>query len=234
VRAVELDVISEQAATDAVTVAKEAFGRLNVLANNAGYGNIGPIEDTSLDEFRAQIETNLFGVINVTKAALPLMRQQGAGHILQFSSVGGRIGPVGRAPYAAAKWGVEGFSEVLSKEVGPLGVKVTIIEPGGFRTDFAGSSTAIREGRPEYDATVGKKTARFQRDYSGKQPGDPAKAAAAVLHIASLKDPPLRLLLGSDAFRFVKQNDLAKMESDSKWKDLSISTDIEQVAEEAG
>jgi NAD(P)-dependent dehydrogenase (short-subunit alcohol dehydrogenase family) len=154
-------------------------------------------------------------------------------HILQFSSVGGRIGPVGRAPYAAAKWGVEGFSEVLSKEVGPLGVKVTIIEPGGFRTDFAGSSTAIREGRPEYDATVGK-TARFQRDYDGKQPGDPAKAAAAVLHIASLKDPPLRLLLGSDAFRFVKQNDLAKMESDRKWKDLSISTDIEQVAEEAG
>ena len=95
-------------------------------------------------------------MINVTKAACPFMREQGAGHILQFSSVGGRIGPVGRAPYAAAKWGVGGFSEVLSKEVGPLGVKVTIIEPGGFRTDFAGSSTAIRAGRPEYDSTVGK------------------------------------------------------------------------------
>jgi NAD(P)-dependent dehydrogenase (short-subunit alcohol dehydrogenase family) len=233
VRAVALDVTNEQAAADAVAVATEAFGRLDVLANNAGYGNISPIEDTSLDEFRAQIETNLFGVINVTKAALPLMRQQGAGHILQFSSVGGRIGPVGRAPYAAAKWGVEGFSEVLSKEVGPLGVKVTIVEPGGFRTEFAGSSTAIREGRPEYDATVGK-TARFQRDYDGKQPGDPAKAAAAVIHIANLKDPPLRLLLGGDAVRLVEQNDLAKMESDRKWKDLSISTDIEQVAEEAG
>jgi len=231
VRAVALDVTNEQAASHAVAVATRAFGRLDVLANNAGYGDVSPIEDTSLDEFRAQIETNLFGVINVTKAALPLMREQGAGHILQFSSVGGRIGPVGRAPYAAAKWGVEGFSEVLSKEVGPLGVKVTIIEPGGFRTDFAGSSTAIREGRPEYDATVGK-TARFQRDYNGKQPGDPAKAAAAVLHIASLNDPPLRLLLGSDAVRFVEQNDLAKMESDRKWKDLSISTDIEQVTEE--
>jgi NAD(P)-dependent dehydrogenase (short-subunit alcohol dehydrogenase family) len=231
VRTVALDVTNEQAASHAVAVARRAFGRLDVLANNAGYGDVSPIEDTSLDEFRAQIETNLFGVINVTKAALPLMREQGAGHILQFSSVGGRIGPVGRAPYAAAKWGVEGFSEVLSKEVGPLGVKVTIIEPGGFRTDFAGSSTAIREGRPEYDATVGK-TARFQRDYNGKQPGDPAKAAAAVLHIASLNDPPLRLLLGSDAVRFVEQNDLAKMESDRKWKDLSISTDIEQVTEE--
>jgi len=210
---------------------KETFGRLDVLVNNAGYSDICSIEDTSLDEFRAQIETNLFGVINVTKAALPVMREQGTGHILQFSSVGGRIGPVGRAPYAAAKWGVEGFSEVLFKEVGPLGVKVTIIEPGGFRTDFAGSSAAIREGRPEYDATVGK-TAQFQRDYNGKQPGDPAKAAAAVLHIASLNDPPLRLLLGSDAVRFVEQNDLAKMESDRKWKDLSISTDIEQVTEE--
>jgi NAD(P)-dependent dehydrogenase (short-subunit alcohol dehydrogenase family) len=107
------------------------------------------------------------------------MRTQKAGHILQFSSVGGRIGPAGRGPYAAAKWGVEGFSEVLSKEVGPPGIKVTIIEPGGFRTDFAGSSTVIYEGRPEYDATVGK-TARFQRDYNGKQPGDPEKAASAV------------------------------------------------------
>ena len=103
---------------------------------------------------------------------------------------------------------------------------MTIIEPGGFRTDFASSSTAIREGRSEYDTTVGK-TARFQRDYNGKQPGDPAKAAAAVLHIVSLSDPPLRLLLGSDAVRFVEQNDLAKMESDRKWKELSISTDIE-------
>jgi NAD(P)-dependent dehydrogenase (short-subunit alcohol dehydrogenase family) len=233
VRTVALDVTNEQAAVDAVAVATKAFGRLDVLVNNAGYGDISPIEDTSLDEFRAQIETNLFGVINVTKAALPLMREQRAGHILQFSSVGGRIGPVGRAPYAAAKWGVEGFSEVLSKEVGPFGVKVTIIEPGGFRTDFAGSSTAIREGRPEYDSTVGK-TARFQRDYNGKQPGDPAKAAAAVLHIASVNDPPLRLLLGSDAVHFVEQNDLAKMDSDRKWKDLSVSTDIEPETRKEG
>lgn len=228
--AVALDVTNEQAAAHAVAFAIEAFGRLDVLVNNAGYGDISPIEDTSLDEFRSQIETNLFGVINVTKAALPLMRAQGSGHIIQFSSVGGRIGPVGRAPYAAAKWGVEGFSEVLSKEVGPFGVKVTIIEPGGFRTDFAGSSTAMRGGRPEYDATVGE-TVRFQLAYNGKQPGDPAKAAAAVLYIASLNDPPLRLLLGSDAVRFVEQNDLAKMESDRKWKDLSTSTDIEPESE---
>ena len=163
VRTVALDVIDEQAAHNAIKAACEAFGRLDVLVNNAGYGNVGPIEDTSLADFRAQIETNLFGVINVTKAAIPLMREQGSGHIIQLSSVGGRVGALGRAPYSAAKWGVEGFSEALAKEVGPLGIKVTIIEPGGFRTDFAGSSTTIREGRPEYDSTIGA-VARFQRD----------------------------------------------------------------------
>jgi NAD(P)-dependent dehydrogenase (short-subunit alcohol dehydrogenase family) len=225
VRTIALDVTNEQAALEAVAVARETFGRLDVVANNAGYGNVCPIEDTTLAEFRDQIETNLFGVINVTKAAIPLMREQRSGHFLQFSSVGGRIGPIGRAPYAAAKWGVEGFSEVLAKEVGPLGVKVTIIEPGGFRTDFAGSSTTIREGRPEYDATVGA-TARFQRDFNGRQPGDPDKAAAAVLHIASLAEPPLRLILGSDAFRAIEKNDVAKLESDRKWCDLSLSTDF--------
>jgi NAD(P)-dependent dehydrogenase (short-subunit alcohol dehydrogenase family) len=225
VRTVALDVTNEQAALDAIAVARETFGRLDVLANNAGYGNVCPIEDTSLADFRAQIETNLFGVINVTKAAIPLMREQGSGHILQFSSVGGRIGPIGRGPYAAAKWGVEGFSEVVAKEVGPLGVQVTIIEPGGFRTDFAGSSTTIHEGRPEYDATVGK-TARFQRDFNGKQTGDPVRAATAILHVASLAEPPLRLILGSDAFRAIQSNDLAKLESDKKWRDLSFSTDF--------
>jgi len=226
VRAIALDVTDEQAATGAVAEAIEAFGRLDVVANNAGYGDVCPIEDMSMTEFRAQIETNLFGVVHVTKAALPFMREQGSGHILQFSSVGGRMGPIGRAAYAAAKWGVEGFSEVLSKEVGPLGVKVTIIEPGGFRTDFAGLSTSIREGRPEYDATVGK-IARFQRDFNGKQPGDPAKAAAAVLRIASIDNPPLRLILGSDAFQAIEQNDLAKLNSDREWKELSISTDFD-------
>jgi len=154
------------------------------------------------------------------------MRDQRAGHIIQFSSIGGRIGPVGRAPYSAAKWGVEGFSEVLAKEVGPLGIKVTIIEPGGFRTDFAGCSTTIRGGRPEYDSTVGA-VARLQRDYNGNQPGDPIKAAAAVIHVASLDKPPLRLLLGSDAVRLAGQNDIARVEADRKWRDLSVSTDFD-------
>jgi NAD(P)-dependent dehydrogenase (short-subunit alcohol dehydrogenase family) len=224
VRAVALDVTNEAQAQYAIDSAIETFGGLDVLVNNAGYGDVCPVEDTSLVDFRAQIETNLFGVIIMTKAVLPYFRERGAGHIIQVTSIGGRIGPIGRAPYAAAKFGVEGFSESLSKEVGPLGVKVTIIEPGGFRTDFAGSSTALREGRPEYDATVGA-TVRFQRNYDGKQPGDPAKAAAALLHIASLSDPPLRLLLGSDSYNAAEQSALQRLELDRKWKDLSLSTD---------
>jgi NAD(P)-dependent dehydrogenase (short-subunit alcohol dehydrogenase family) len=226
VRAVALDVTDARAAGNAIKAAVDAFGRLDVLVNNAGYGDVGSIEDTSLADFRAQIETNLFGVIHVTKAAIPLMREQGSGHIIQFSSIGGRVGPPGRGAYATAKWGVEGFSEVLAKEVGPLGIKVTIIEPGGFRTDFAGSSTTLREGRPEYDSTVGA-MARYQRDYNGAQPGDPVKAAAVIIHIASLDAPPLRLLLGSDAVHGAEQSDIARIEADRKWRDLSVSTDFE-------
>src|SRR5258707_679928 len=224
VRTVALDVTDEQAANSAINAAFEAFGRLDVLVNNAGYGNVGPIEDTRLADFRAQIETNLFGVINVTKAAIPHMREQRSGHILQLSSIGGRVGALGRAPYSAAKWGVEGFSEVLAKEVGPLGIKVTIIEPGGFRTDFAGSSTKLSEGRPEYDSTVGA-AVRFQRSYNGRQPGDPAKAAGALLHVASLSEPPLRLLLGSDSYNAAEKDAMQMLASDRDWKDLSISTD---------
>jgi NAD(P)-dependent dehydrogenase (short-subunit alcohol dehydrogenase family) len=224
VRAVSLDVTNEAQAKHAVDAAIEAFGVLDVLVNNAGYGNVSPVEDTSLADFRAQIETNLFGVIIMTKAVLPYFRERGSGHIMQIASIGGRVGPTGRSAYAAAKFGVEGFSEALSKEVAPLGIKVTIVEPGGFRTDFAGSSTELRAGRPEYDATVGA-TVRFQRDYDGKQPGDPAKAAAALLHIASLSEPPRRLLLGRDAYNAAEKHALQVLASDKEWKDLSISTD---------
>jgi NAD(P)-dependent dehydrogenase (short-subunit alcohol dehydrogenase family) len=227
VRVMALDVTDPSAAEEAVRTAVESFGRLDVLVNNAGYGNLAPVEDTTLDEFRRQIETNLFGVIYLTKAALPVMRSQGAGHIFQITSIGGRIGPVGRAPYAAAKWGVEGFSETLAKEVGPLGIRVTIVEPGGFRTDFAGSSTQISGGRPEYDATVGA-TARFQRDYDGKQPGDPVRAAAILLRLADMDDPPLRLVLGRAAVDAAAQNDQERLDNDRKWRQLSVSADFDQ------
>jgi len=221
---VALDVTNEEQAKGAVEAAIVFFGGLDVLVNNAGYGYVRPVEDTSLADFRAQIETNLFGVIIMTKAVLPYFRERRAGHIIQVTSIAGRIGPAGRAPYAAAKFGVEGFSESLFKEIEPLGIKVTIIEPGGFRTDFAGSSTQLSEGRPEYDSTVGA-AVRFQRSYNGKQPGDPAKAAAVLLHAASLSEPPLRLLLGSDSYAAAEKSALDKIESDRHWKDLSLSTD---------
>ena len=224
VRTVSLDVTSEAQAKHAVDTAIQTCGGLDVLVNNAGYGNVSPVEDTSLADFRAQIETNLFGVIIMTKAVLPYFRERASGHVIQISSIAGRLGPTGRAAYAASKFGVEGFSESLAKEVGPLGIKVTIVEPGGFRTHFAGSSTELREGRPEYDATVGA-TVRFQRNYDGKQPGDPLKAAEALLHITSLAEPPLRLLLGSDAYNAAENHTLQVLASDRVWKDLSISTD---------
>ena len=225
VRTLRLDVTNEDQAKYAVEAAIQTFGGLDVLVNNAGYGNVSPVEDTSLADFRAQIETNLFGVIIMTKAVIPYFRERASGHVIQISSIGGRVGPAGRAAYAAAKFGVEGFSESLSKEVGPLGIKVTIVEPGGFRTDFAGSSTELREGRPEYNATVGA-AVRFQRDYDGKQPGDPIKAAGALLHIASLPEPPLRLLLGSDAYNAAEKHTMEMLASDREWQDLSISTDF--------
>jgi len=221
---VPLDVTNEEQAKYAVDAAIRTFGGLDVLVNNAGYGNVGSVEDTSLADFRAQIETNLFGVIIMTKAVLPYFRERRAGHLIQISSIGGRVGPPGRAAYAAAKFGVEGFSESLSKEVGPLGIKVTIVEPGGFRTDFAGSSTELREGRPDYDATVGA-TVRFQREYDGKQPGDPIKAAEAILYVASLSEPPLRLLLGSDSYNAAEKHTNQILATDREWKNLSISTD---------
>jgi len=222
--AVQLDVANEAQAKAAFEAAIASFGGLDVLVNNAGYGYVCPVEDTPLADFRAQIETNLFGVIIMTKAVLPYFRKRRTGHIIQITSIAGRVGPAGRAPYAAAKFGVEGFSESLYREVGPLGVRVTIIEPGGFRTDFAGSSTELREGRPEYESTVGV-SVRFQRNYNGRQPGDPAKAAAALLHIASLPEPPLRLLLGSDCYAAAEKSAVEKLESDRRWKELSVSTD---------
>jgi NAD(P)-dependent dehydrogenase (short-subunit alcohol dehydrogenase family) len=225
VRTASLDVTDEAQAQEAVALAVREFGALDVLVNNAGYGDIGSIEDTPLASFRRQIETNLFGTIIMTKAVIPHMRERRRGHIVQFSSVGGRRGAPGRAAYSAAKWGVEGFSEVLAGEMALIGVRVTIIEPGGFRTDFAGSSTTIDTGRPEYDAVVGA-AARMQRAYDGNQPGDPRRGAQAVFDIVAADHPPLRLPLGSDAVGAIEQSDRARLAELDRWRSLSCSTDF--------
>lgn len=224
VRTAALDVTDPAAAEAAVRLAVERCGGLDVLVNNAGYGDVGSVEDTSLDDFRRQIEANLFGTIIVSKAAIPVMRERRRGHIIQFSSVGGRVGAPGRAAYSAAKWAVEGFSEVLAQEMALVGVKVTIVEPGGFRTDFAGASTSLKPGRPEYDAVVGA-AARRQAEYNGRQPGDPRKAAQAILHIAADDPPPLRLPLGSDALAAIAAADRGRLAMLETWRELSASTD---------
>ncbi|GAB3051110.1 SDR family NAD(P)-dependent oxidoreductase [Stenotrophomonas tumulicola] len=225
VRTVMLDVTEPAAAEHAVQAAVGAFGRLDVLVNNAGYGDVDSVEDTPLEEFRRQIETNLFGTIILSKAAIPVMRAQRSGRIFQLSSVGGRLGAPGRAPYSAAKWGVEGFSECLALEMALIGVHVILLEPGGFRTDFAGASTSLREGRAEYDAVVGA-TARRQRDYNGRQPGDPARAAQVILAVAAMDSPPLRLALGSDAVASIGAADNARLVELERWRSLSQSTDF--------
>jgi NAD(P)-dependent dehydrogenase (short-subunit alcohol dehydrogenase family) len=222
-RTLSLDVTDSEAARRAIASAVEAFGRIDVLVNNAGYGNMGSIEDTPEDDFRAQIETNLFGVVNVTRAALPQLRKQRSGHVLQISSIGGRIGSPGIGAYQTAKWGVEGFSEVLAKELGPLGIKVTIIEPGGFRTDWAGDSMRVFENHPDYTSV--NELTRFVRDSSGRQKGDPVRAAQIMLQVTAMDSPPLRLLLGADAVNYAEQADLARMASDRQWRELSVSAD---------
>ncbi|NVN10319.1 SDR family NAD(P)-dependent oxidoreductase [Nguyenibacter vanlangensis] len=218
-----LDVADPAQAEAAVATAIDRFGGVDVLVNNAGYGDIGSVEDTSLASFRQQIETNLFGTIIMTKAVVPSMRERRSGHIIQFSSVGGRLGAPGRAAYSAAKWGVEGFSEVLAKEMALVGVRVTMVEPGGFRTDFAGASTTIEEGRPDYDAVVGK-AARMQRAYNGNQPNDPHKGAAAILELARMENPPLRLPLGSDAVAAIEAFDYDRLAELQRWRSLSETT----------
>ena len=185
-----------------------------------------PVEDTSLQEFRQQIETNLFGTIIMTKALLGHFREQRAGVILRISSIAGRVGPTGRAPYAAAKFGVEGFSEALARDVGPLGIKVVIVEPGGFRTDFAGSSTNLYARHPEYSETVGA-TVRFQQNFNGKQPGDPKKAAQLLLRVGALDKPPIRIAMGGDVYKAAEQVDNEPLELSRRFKDWSCSTDFD-------
>lgn len=224
VRAVSLDVTDPVSARAAVQEAVVTFGRLDVLVNNAGYGNVASIEEGDADDFRAQIETNFFGVANVTRAAIPVMRAQGAGHILQISSIGGRAGSPGLAAYQSAKWAVEGFSEVLAKEVQPLGIKVTIVEPGGFRTDWAGSSMSVTQPGEAYRESIG---AFLTFREHAKPIGDPKKAALAILKVAGLEAPPLRLLLGTDAVMIAGMVNKAQAAGDAQWKALSLSTDAD-------
>jgi NAD(P)-dependent dehydrogenase (short-subunit alcohol dehydrogenase family) len=220
---VPLDVTDSTATRGAVAVAVERFGRLDVLVNNAGYANLGAIEDVDFADFQAQLDTNLLGVVRLTRAALPVMRAQRSGHIVQVSSVGGRLATPGLGAYQTAKWAVGGFSSVLAAEVAPLGITVTVLEPGGMRTDWAGSSMRVDPVRPEYADTVGRSAAMHD---GGQATGasDPAKVARLVLDVVALPEPPLRLLAGADAYRYGTAAGRALLASDERWRELSEST----------
>jgi NAD(P)-dependent dehydrogenase (short-subunit alcohol dehydrogenase family) len=219
---VELDVTNAEHVRAAIGTAVGKFGGLDVLVNNAGYANMGAIEDVDFDDFRTQIDTNFFGVVRLTQAALPVMRAQHAGHIVQVSSVGGRLTRPGLSAYQSAKWAVTGFSGVLSQEVAPLGIKVTVLEPGGMRTDWAGSSMRIDPVREEYAATVGVAAAMSKPENLGAS--DPVKVAALLLDIVDMAEPPARLLVGPDAYRYATAAGRDLLATDEKWEPLSVST----------
>jgi NAD(P)-dependent dehydrogenase (short-subunit alcohol dehydrogenase family) len=219
---VPLDVTDPAAARAAVATAVDRFGRLDVLVNNAGYATLASIEDMTDEDFRAQVETNLFGVVHLTRAALPVLREQRAGHVVQVSSVGGRLATPGLSAYQTAKWGVGGFSSVLAREVGPLGVKVTVLEPGGMRTDWAGASMRVEPVREEYAGTVGASAAMHAPESTAAN--DPVKVARLVLEVVGLEEPPLRLLVGPEAYAYATAAGRELLASDERWRELSEST----------
>lgn len=194
----QLDVTNEaEIATVAETVLQR-YHRIDVVVNNAGYANTAAIEQTTMADFRAQVETDLFGTIMVTKAFLPAMREARSGYFIQIASIGGRVASAGVGPYQTAKFGLEGFSANLAQEVAPFGVKVTVVEPGAIRTDWAGSSMHMVKPLPEYESTVGA-LADYLAKMTGHESGDPAKMAAAIVKLPALDKVPQHLLLGHDA-----------------------------------
>lgn len=217
-----LDVTDRAAAFESVERAREHFGRLDVVVNNAGYAQIGAIEELTEQELRDQMETNLFGAVWVIQAALPHLREQGAGHIIQLSSAAGLIAmPLGGA-YHASKWALEGLNEALAREVAGFGVKVTIIEPGGFATRSGRNPDPLANGHmaelnPAYDALR-----RHLAEVSGKQPaGDPVAAAQALLKLADSDNPPLRVLFGQGFYPMIEQAYADRLKTWADWQDLA-------------
>ena len=221
-----LDVTDPAQVQAAVTRAAEHFGRIDVVVNNAGYADIAAVEDVAMDDFRAQVEAVFYGTVLVTKAVLPILREQRRGHIIQVTSIGGRITAPGLAAYQSAKWAVEGFSGVLHQEVAPLGIKVTLAEPGGMRTDWAGSSMAVPAVSAAYQGTVGA-MAEAVKARAGREPIDPVKVAEALLFIAEQSEPPLHLLLGRDAQKYAALALETSAAEDERWAFVGAGVDYD-------
>lgn len=223
----QLDVTQYEDVYDTVAKAAAHFGRIDVLVNNAGFGIVGAAEAFTEEQVRSQLETNLYAPIEITRAVLPYMRKQRSGRILQISSIGGRVGNPGVSIYQAAKFGLSGFSEALAKEVAPLNILVTSVEPGGFRTDWAGASMSYATAVEGYEETVEKRTELFT---SGKfiPMGDPDKAAKVMIDLVNNPEPPVHLVLGSEAIGMLKNADAARTADMEKWLSVSISTDHDE------
>ncbi len=225
-----LDVTSAEQIAAAVHAAEARFGRIDVLVNNAGYGYLSAIEEGEDAEVRAMFETNVFGLAALTKAVLPGMRARRSGHIVNFSSVGGLVGFPGIGYYNATKFAVEGLSEALAKEAEPLGIKVTIVEPGPFRTDWAGRSLRTpRTAIDDYAETAGKRRQTIH-DYSGTQPGDPVRAADAVITAVESSNPPLHLVLGRPALDALRAKLETLQAEIAAWEQVSLGTDFPQAS----
>jgi NAD(P)-dependent dehydrogenase (short-subunit alcohol dehydrogenase family) len=227
VKPVTLEVRDQAAAKAAVQLAVDTFGRLDVLVNNAGYGQFAPFEQMSAEDFQAVLDTCFYGVVYTTRAAIPAMRKQKSGHIFQVSSVGGRMAIAGNTPYHAAKWAVGGFSDALAMEVAPFGVKICTLEPGGIRTNWARrAGQNAPDLLPDYEASVGS-ILKMLRSLEGRSEGDPRKIADVIVQLANSDEVPLRLILGVDAEKRVHQAEAARASEAEKWRHLTLSTVFE-------
>ncbi len=223
--AVALDVTKPDQIAEAVGQAETHFGRIDVLVNNAGYGYLAAVEEGEDDQIRQIFETNFFGLVALTNAVLPIMRKQRSGHIVNFSSIGGLMSFAATGYYHATKFAVEGLSESLSIELKPLGISVTIVEPGPFRTDWAGRSLLESKTQiDDYAETAGKRRTQ-SRERSGKQQGDPVRGGEAIIKAVTSENPPLRLLLGKPAFDMAQKKLDSMKEEFNTWRDTSFSAD---------
>jgi len=225
--AVQLDVTNESQAVDVARAAVEHFGRIDVLVNNAGFGVLGAVEEASADEVRRLYETNVFGLLNVTRGVLPFMRQARSGHVINISSVGGFRSGAGFGAYCSTKFAVEGLSEALHAELAPLGVKVTVVEPGYFRTDFLDSNSLVESPRviDDYAATSGE-VRKLAKVYNQQQPGNPELLAVAMIKLVEAPNPPMRLALGTDTLQAIEAKLAYVKEETDAWRELSASTDF--------
>jgi NAD(P)-dependent dehydrogenase (short-subunit alcohol dehydrogenase family) len=215
-----LDVTDRDADFAAVQKARDTFGSLDIVINNAGYGHFGMVEEVGEQELRDQMETNLFGAVWVTQAALPIMREQGHGHILQVSSIGGISAFPNVGAYHASKWALEGISQALAQEVAGFGIHITLIEPGGFSTDWAGPSAHHSDQNPAYDE-LREASEKARSERAGSGPGDPAASAAAVLRIVDAAEPPLRVFFGASPIDIAKADYSSRLKTWEEWDDVA-------------